>query len=147
MGFYTVLLVIHTIIVLFLIMMVLIQRTDSDGMGGLGGGGGNQFLTGRSQANLLTRTTAILAVSFMVTSLWLAILASDITKRSIIDSTVPLEDTAPADVDTDTLKDKADELEKKAPPAAKAAKEKAPEKKPEKSEKPAAETPAVPKPE
>lgn len=144
MGFYTVLLVIHTIIVLFLIMMVLIQRTDSDGMGGLGGGGGNQFLTGRSQANLLTRTTAILAAAFMITSIWLAVLASHITERSIIDTTVE-ETVPPADVETDTLKDKADE---KAPPAAK--KEKAPEavkeKKPEK-EKPAAETPAVPKPE
>ena len=34
---YTILLVIHSIIVLFLIGLVLIQRTDSDGMGGLSG--------------------------------------------------------------------------------------------------------------
>lgn len=90
---YTVLLVIHTILVLFLIVMVLIQRSDADGMAGLGGGGGNQFLTGRSQANLLTRTTAILAGAFMVTSLVLAIMASRMTESSIVDA-VPVEETA-----------------------------------------------------
>ena len=92
---YTILLVIHTIIVLFLIALVLIQRTDSDGMGGLGGGGGNQFLTGRAQANLLTRTTAILAAAFFVTSLTLAVMASRMTAGSIVDTT-PVEQTAPS---------------------------------------------------
>ncbi len=61
---YTILLVIHTIIVVFLILMVLLQRTDSDGLSGLGGGGGNQFMTGRGAANLMTRTTSLLAAAF-----------------------------------------------------------------------------------
>ena len=95
---YEVLLVIHTIIVLFLIVMVLIQRSDSDGMGSLGGGGGNQFLTGRSQANLMTRTTAILAGAFMVTSLILAVIASRMTESSIVDR-VPTEQSTPAATD------------------------------------------------
>lgn len=95
---YTVLLVIHTILVLFLIVIVLIQRADADGMGGLGGGGGNQFLTGRAQANLLTRTTAILAAAFMVTSLVLAIMASRMTGGSIVDS-IAVEESAPAAVE------------------------------------------------
>ncbi|MFW0777291.1 MAG: preprotein translocase subunit SecG [Rickettsiales bacterium] len=91
---YTVLLVIHTLLVLFLIGLVLIQRSSSDGMGGLGGGGGggNQFLTGRGQANLLTRTTAILAGAFMVTSLILAIMASRMSESSIVDA-IEAEDT------------------------------------------------------
>jgi preprotein translocase subunit SecG len=84
---YTVLLVIHTILVIFLIGLVLIQRTSSDGMAGLGGGGGNQFLTGRATANLLTRATAILAGAFMLTSLILAVMASRMNEGSIIDST------------------------------------------------------------
>lgn len=96
---YEVLLVIHTIIVLFLIAMVLLQRTDSDGLSGLGGGGGNQFMTGRGAANFMTRTTAILATIFMVTSLVLAVFANRMTSTSIIDS-APVEqvipDTAPA---------------------------------------------------
>ncbi|MDE3060536.1 MAG: preprotein translocase subunit SecG [Pseudomonadota bacterium] len=83
---YTILLVIHSIIVVFLILMVLIQRADSDGLGGLGGGGGNQFMTGRAQANLMTRTTAILAGAFMITSLTLAVMASRMGERSIIDT-------------------------------------------------------------
>jgi preprotein translocase subunit SecG len=94
---YTVLLVIHTILVLFLIVIVLLQRSDSDGMGGLGGGGGNQFMTGRAQANLLTRTTAMLAGAFMVTSIILAIMANRMTDKSIVDSiATPPAQEAPA---------------------------------------------------
>lgn len=110
MGFYTVLLVIHTIIVLFLIGIILIQRSDSDGMSGLGGGGGgggNQFLSGRSTANLLTRTTAILATAFMLTSLVLAVWANRVSNESIIDSTVMeetvAEDAAPLAVSDDDV--------------------------------------------
>ncbi len=101
---YTILLVIHSIIVLFLIMMVLIQRSDSDGMGGLGGGGGgNQFLTGRAQANLLTRTTAILAGAFMITSLVLAVMASRMTEHSLVDS-IAGEENAPVEAPAETPK-------------------------------------------
>lgn len=92
---YTILLVTHTILVLFLIVLVLIQRSSSDGLSGLGGGGGNQFLTGRSQANLLTRTTAILAAAFFATSLILAIMASRMTESSIVDSVPAMEESAP----------------------------------------------------
>lgn len=92
---YTILLVIHTILVLFLIGIILLQRSSSDGMGGLGGGGGNQFLTGRSSANLLTRTTAILAGAFMCTSLILGVMASRMTESSVLDA-VPVEESAPA---------------------------------------------------
>ncbi len=96
MGIYTILLVAHTILVLFLIIMVLIQRTDSDGLSGLGGGGGgggNQFMTGRGAANFMTRTTAILAAAFMLTSLGLATMASHMTSNSIIDSVPAVENS------------------------------------------------------
>ena len=89
---YTVLLVTHTILVLFLIAMVLIQRTDSDGLSGLSGGGGNQFMTGRAKGSLMTRTTAILAALFMTTSMVLGIMAGQMTKSSIVDEIT----TAPA---------------------------------------------------
>lgn len=130
---YTVLLVIHSIIVLFLIMMILIQRTDSDGMGGLGGGGGNQFLSGRTTANLMTRTTAILAGAFMISSLVLAIMAGRMSGGSILDN-VPPAQTAPV------------EAPKPANDNAPAA-PKAPEKAPEKTQAPTPAAPAVPKPE
>lgn len=82
---YDFLLIVQTIVVLMLIGIILIQRSDSDGFGtGTGGGGGNQFMTGRASANLLTRTTAILATIFIVLSLALAKMSSG-TSSSIVD--------------------------------------------------------------
>lgn len=68
----TVLIVIHLMIVLALVGVVLIQRSEG---GGLGIGGGSGFMSARGAANALTRTTAILAAAFFVTSLALGILA------------------------------------------------------------------------
>ena len=72
----TVLLVIHLIVALALIGAVLLQRSEGGalGMGSSGGGGGNLF-SARGVGNALTRTTAILAVCFFVTSISLTLLA------------------------------------------------------------------------
>ncbi|MGV4795751.1 preprotein translocase subunit SecG [Rhizobium sp. F40D2] len=67
----TVLIVIHLMIVLALVGVVLIQRSEG---GGLGIGGGSGFMSARGTANALTRTTAILATLFFITSLGLGIL-------------------------------------------------------------------------
>ena len=55
----TVIIVIHLMLVLGLIGLVLLQRSEGGGLGMGGGGGG--FMTSRGTANVLTRTTAILA--------------------------------------------------------------------------------------
>lgn len=68
----TVLIVIHLMIVLALVGVVLLQRSEG---GGLGIGGGSGFMTARGAANALTRATAILAAAFFVTSLVLSIVA------------------------------------------------------------------------
>ena len=70
-----VLLVVHVIIAAALIGIVLLQRSETDGFG-LGSGSGANLLSGRSAANLLTRTTAILAAAFIINSLVPSILAS-----------------------------------------------------------------------
>jgi preprotein translocase subunit SecG len=84
-----VVLVIHLMLALALIGVVLLQRSEGGGLGiGGGGGGGGMggFLTGRGTANLLTRTTAVLAGCFMLTSIVLTVLASgDREPRSILD--------------------------------------------------------------
>ncbi len=67
----TVLLVIHLMIATALVAVVLWQRSEGGALG-IGGGGGG-FLTGRGQANLLTRATAMLAAGFFVTSISLTI--------------------------------------------------------------------------
>ncbi|WP_104667191.1 preprotein translocase subunit SecG [Ensifer adhaerens] len=68
----TVLLVIYLMVVVALIGVVLIQRSEG---GGLGIGGGSGFMSARGTANALTRTTAILAALFFVLALGMGILA------------------------------------------------------------------------
>ncbi len=91
----TVVIIVHLIIVLALIGVVLLQR--SEGGLGLGGGGGvSGFMTGRGQANALTRTTAVLAGLFFLTSLVLTLFASwGSAPRSIFEGATP-GPTAPA---------------------------------------------------
>lgn len=67
-----VLIVIHLLIVLALVGVVLVQRSEG---GGLGIGGGSGFMSARGTANALTRVTAILATIFFITSLGLGLLA------------------------------------------------------------------------
>jgi preprotein translocase subunit SecG len=89
----TVVIVVHLMIVATLIATVLLQKSEG---GGLGVGGGAGFMSSRGTANLLTRTTAVLAVGFFLTSLLLSWLASyDRKPSSIIDGT-PASQSQPA---------------------------------------------------
>lgn len=93
----SVILVIHLILAIALVGIVLLQRSEGGalGMGGGGGGGGmGGFMSGRAAADLLTRTTALIAAAFMATSLTLAILASGDRKQgSILDKPQPAAET------------------------------------------------------
>ena len=71
----TVLIVIHLMIVVALAVVVLLQRSEGGALG-MGGGGGGGFMTGRGQANALTRATAILGALFFITSVALTLLAN-----------------------------------------------------------------------
>lgn len=95
----TVILVIHLLLAIAMVGLVLLQRSEGGGLGmGSGGGGGmGGFMTGRDTANMLTRTTAILAAGFMTTSMILAIMASSDRSsepKSIMDKPA-IEQTAP----------------------------------------------------
>ena len=89
----TVIIVIHLMIVATLIATVLLQKSEG---GGLGMGGGAGFMSSRGTANLLTRTTAILAIGFFATSLLLSWLASYDRKSSSIIPTSQSQQGAPA---------------------------------------------------
>ncbi len=80
----------HVLIALALIGVVMLQKSEGGALG-MGGGGMSGFMTGRSTANLLTRTTAILAVLFFATSIILVML-NNFTRapRSIVDEGGPL---------------------------------------------------------
>ena len=86
----TVLIVIHLMIVLALVGIILIQRSEG---GGLGIGGGSGFMSARGTANALTRTTAILATLFFVTSLGLGLLARYDSKPTDILDKIPLTES------------------------------------------------------
>ena len=89
----TVAIVIHLMIVATLIATVLLQKSEG---GGLGVGGGAGFMSSRGTANLLTRTTAVLAFGFFLTSLFLSWYASyDRKPTSILDNT-PASQSQPA---------------------------------------------------
>ena len=62
--------VFHCLVAIALVGVVLLQKSEGGALG-MGGGGMSGFMTGRSTANLLTRTTAILAVIFFATSILL----------------------------------------------------------------------------
>jgi preprotein translocase subunit SecG len=85
----TVLLVIHLMVVLALIVVVLLQRSEGGGLG-IGGGGGGGFMSSRGTANVLSRTTAILAGLFFLTSIGLTVIASSgKAPRSLLDGGSP----------------------------------------------------------
>ena len=69
----TVVIVIHLMVVLAMIGLILLQRSEGGALG-IGGGQGG-FMTGRSAGNVLSHTTAYLALAFFVTSLGLAFIA------------------------------------------------------------------------
>ena len=75
MDVFPIILSIHLIVAIALVGTVLLQRSEGGALG-IGGGAGGGLMTGRAAGNLLTRTTAILAASFFVTSLSLALIAN-----------------------------------------------------------------------
>jgi preprotein translocase subunit SecG len=85
----TVIVLIHLMIVLALIGVVMLQRSEGGGLG-IGSTGG--FMSSRGTANVLTRATAVLATAFFITSLALSILAG-LSHRptSIIQTGAPAE--------------------------------------------------------
>jgi preprotein translocase subunit SecG len=119
----TVVIVIHLMIVLVMIGAVLLQKSEG---GGLGMGGGAGFMSSRGTANLLTRTTAVLAAGFFATSLLMSWLASLERKPTSIIGAQPPSQSQPVGGATpvtptgggvlDTLK-KADEQQNQAPAA------------------------------
>jgi preprotein translocase subunit SecG len=104
----TVLIVIHLLIVIALVGVVLLQRSEGGALG-IGGGGG--FMTGRGQANALSRATAILGALFFATSLIMSIIAGwSRAPRSIIEP--PASSTSVPAGKTDAPANLLDQLKK-----------------------------------
>ena len=74
------LLIIHAILAVVLIIVVLIQRAEG---GALGIGGGSDGMSPRGSADVLTRTTSIIALLFVITSISLTVLSLSSSERSL----------------------------------------------------------------
>lgn len=80
-----VLIVAYLLIVLALIAVILLQRSEGGGLG-MGSPSNNGLVSVRGSANLLTRTTAILAALFFATAIGLTILSElDRGTQTILD--------------------------------------------------------------
>lgn len=73
---FTAILVFHVVCCILLIVIVLMQSSKSEGLAGAFGAGGGQAIFGSRTGDILTKTTTGLAVTFMVTSLVLAMLST-----------------------------------------------------------------------
>ncbi len=78
-----ILLVLHIFIVACLIIVILMQRSASDGFTGSSSGSSDAFLTAASKGNILTKTTAFLAIGFIVSSMVLTFIAARDTGTSL----------------------------------------------------------------
>lgn len=91
---HAVILVVHLMIAVAMVGVILIQRSEGGGLG-IGGGTMGGMTTARGAANLLTRTTAILAAAFMTTSIILAIMSGSPSRPTSIIDTMPATQPAP----------------------------------------------------
>ena len=95
----TSLIIIQLILAVLLVIFVLLQGSDNEGLGLGGGGGLGGMMSARGSANLLSRLTAITATLFMIMSVVLTISASVSSDKNILES---LPDVNSAESDTNT---------------------------------------------
>ena len=98
----SVLLVLQLIVAIFLVAVILMQRSNGGALSGLGGDSGiGGLISARGKGNILTRITAVLATLFFALSMAISVYFSHLEMKSssIVDGTVssslPAEDAQP----------------------------------------------------
>ena len=97
----TSLIIIQLILAVLLVIFVLLQGSDNEGLGLGGGGGLGGMMSARGSANLLSRLTAITATLFMIMSVVLTISASVSSDKNILES-LPNVNSTESDTNTST---------------------------------------------
>lgn len=88
------LLFVHLTVAILLVITILLQKTSTDGLSGIGGGGSNMgVISGRSAASFLTRTTVILATVFFINALVIANLSSQ-KRTDFVEKIQQIEDNS-----------------------------------------------------
>jgi len=83
------LIVVELLCSILLIGVILLQRAKGQGIGLAFGSGMGESLFGSQVGSVLTRTTVILAIVFLVNTTLLAVLGSSRKQKSVIDSIRP----------------------------------------------------------
>ena len=87
----TLLIVLQIIISALLIIFVLLQHSDNEGLGFGGGTGLGGLMSARGSANVLSKATAIIATLFMILSVIMTIMASSNNEKKILESLPNIE--------------------------------------------------------
>lgn len=82
---YTLLVILHITAAILLILAVLLQVGKSAGLESIFGGGGEKLLSLPSGTAFLRKTTAVIAIIFIFTSLALTVVSYRIKARSVIE--------------------------------------------------------------
>ena len=112
MGLFDFLIVVQGIVAASLVGIILMQRSEGGGLG-TGGGSPSGLMSARGAADFMTRTTAVLAVMFVLLSVALAFVAAQRTGGTVDESFSRTEAVAPAE---DAAEQGAGDAEADAPP-------------------------------
>jgi preprotein translocase subunit SecG len=91
-AMFTFLLIVHAMIAGSLVIVILMQRSEGGGLGM--GGSPSGLMSARGAADFLTRATAVLATMFVLSSIFLAVLATVSRAPTKIDTSL-VRPTAP----------------------------------------------------
>jgi preprotein translocase subunit SecG len=94
---YTLFVILHLVVCLFLIFIILIQSSKGAEMGAAFGGSSQTLFGSRGAATFLSKLTTGAAILFMITSLSLALIT---VKRGSIMSSVPVQKAAESPFNT-----------------------------------------------
>ncbi len=82
---YGLILTLHILVSLVLIVVILIQSGKGAGLGGIFGGGSDALFSAPSGSAFLRKLTVGLAIGFMCTTLFLTVLQSRKSGRSVLE--------------------------------------------------------------
>ena len=94
---YTVFVILHLVVCLFLIFIILIQSSKGAEMGAAFGGSSQTLFGSRGAATFLSKLTTGAAILFMVTSLLLAVIS---VRRGSVMTSVPIQKAAESPINT-----------------------------------------------
>jgi preprotein translocase subunit SecG len=89
------LIAVHYLICFFLIVVILLQAGKGADIGAVFGGASQTLFGSRGPATFLSKMTAVVAIAFLGTSIWLSQISKSKSVESVIDK-APITETAPA---------------------------------------------------